>query len=135
MWMFKFVPDVFYYAVFFSGFTGFFLTLMLTKLPHRNEIKILSVVVALVGIFLLGMMKANSWWTHQAEALEQKIVALELASQNTNTNIKEKLVSKNQTIKLQSEDVIKYIDREVVKYDTTCVIPTEFVTSINKAVK
>lgn len=133
--MFKFVPDVFYYAVFFSGFTGFFLTLMLTKLPHRNEIKILSVILALVGIFLLGMMRANSWWTHQAEALEQKIVALELASANTNSAIKDKLTSKNQTIKAQNEEVIRYIDREVVKYDTTCVIPPEFVTSINKAIK
>jgi hypothetical protein len=33
----------------------------------------------------------------------------------------------------RGEDSIKYVDREIVKYDSQCVIPKEFIDVVNKA--
>jgi hypothetical protein len=50
-----------------------------------------------------------------------------------------KVVTKTQVIKTRGEDIVKYVDREVVKYDTKfapgeeCEIPKEFIKAINDA--
>ena len=50
-----------------------------------------------------------------------------------NIKIVEKIVTKKQIIKERGEDVIKYINKEVVKYDSKCEIPEEFIKSLNDA--
>jgi hypothetical protein len=48
-------------------------------------------------------------------------------------------VTKTQVVKDRGAEIIKYIDREIVKYDTKflpggeCKIPKEFIESHNKA--
>jgi len=45
----------------------------------------------------------------------------------------EKVVKKTEYIKTRGKDVVQYIDREVTKYDNTCIIPKEFVKAHNDA--
>jgi len=40
---------------------------------------------------------------------------------------------KTQVIRERGKDIVKYVDREVVKHDVNCVIPKEFVTIHNQA--
>ena len=48
-------------------------------------------------------------------------------------------MTKTQIIKTRGEDIVKYVDREVVKYDTKfapggeCEIPKEFIKALNDA--
>ena len=55
----------------------------------------------------------------------------EQKAQEANNAINEKVVTKTQVIKQKADIVMQYIDREVVKYDQTCVIPKEFIKAIN----
>jgi predicted nucleotidyltransferase len=56
-----------------------------------------------------------------------------------NVKIVEKIVTKTQVVKVKGEEVVKYIDREIVKYDVKfaqggqCEIPKEFYKSLNDA--
>ena len=47
----------------------------------------------------------------------------------------EKVVTKRELVRLQGSEVIKYVDREVVKYDENCKIPEPVVEAHNKAAK
>ena len=56
-----------------------------------------------------------------------------------NIKIVEKVVNKVQIVKTRGQDIVKYVDREIVKYDTkfapggVCEIPKEFVEAHNRA--
>ena len=70
----------------------------------------------------------------------QATVALaEQQSAKENVRIVEKIVKQTEYIKTRGEDIVKYVDREVVKYDTKfapggqCEIPKEFIKAINDA--
>ncbi len=71
--------------------------------------------------------------------MEAKVAAAEAKSQKVNVEIIEKVVKKTEYIKLRGQDIIKYVDRDIVKYDTKfapggqCEIPKEFITLHNKA--
>ena len=49
------------------------------------------------------------------------------------------MVNKVQIVKTRGEDIIKYVDKEIIKYDTKflpgeiCEIPNEFVEAHNRA--
>ena len=60
-------------------------------------------------------------------------VELEAKSAKTNTEIVTKVITKQQVIKEKGEEVIKYIDREIVKYDNTCKLPKELLEAHNKS--
>jgi transcriptional regulator of nitric oxide reductase len=45
----------------------------------------------------------------------------------------EKTVVKTQVVRERGKDIVRYVDREVVKFDANCVIPQEFVTVHNRA--
>ena len=71
--------------------------------------------------------------------LEAKVVAAEAKSAVVNTKIVEKIVTKQKIVKERGEDIIKYVDKEIIKYDVKfapggqCEIPKEFITIHNKA--
>ena len=75
------------------------------------------------------------------EELEEKIVIAEAKSKEENVKIVEKFIVKQNIIKEKGDEVIRYIDKEIVKYDVKfapggqCEIPKEFVDVINKAAK
>ena len=71
--------------------------------------------------------------------LEAKVVAAEAKSAVVNTKIVEKIVTKQKIVKERGEDIIKYVDKEIIKYDVKfapggqCEIPKEFINIHNKA--
>lgn len=71
----------------------------------------------------------------QAHSLEAKLADSnsQIETAKANTKLVQKVVTKTEYYRLKGEDSIKYIDREIVKYDATCIIPPEFINELNKA--
>jgi hypothetical protein len=80
-----------------------------------------------------GAMHNDAQWLARVKELEEKIAIVEQKSEVVNTEIVTKIIVKTQYIKQKGEDIIKYVDKEIIKYDNSCVIPKEFVDTINKA--
>lgn len=133
MWFFNFIPGTLFYALFVVAVLGYLVSLLLPNTLLQKQVKITSVVVLVVSIYLLGMLKVNNWWKDKAAALEQQVVELAAKSAETNTVIEKQLVTKTQVVKVRGEEIVKYIDREIVKYNTQCEIPKEFITQHNRA--
>ena len=88
---------------------------------------------------MFGGIAENKKWKERVAELEAKVVVAENKSAIETVKIVDKIVYEKQIIKQKGADVIKYIDKEVVKYDTKflpggpCEMPKEFIESINKA--
>lgn len=131
--IFNFLPDLLWPALLVLGILGFCLSYLPLAKPYHFIIKNVSLVVVVVTIFLCGMLYADNTWKAAARELQAKVVELEAKAQAVNTVIQERVVNKTQVVRVRGEDTVRYVDREVVKYDTTCVIPQEFINAHNRA--
>ena len=80
-----------------------------------------------------GAISNEESWRARVLEMEAKVKDVEIQSTKENTKIETKVVEKVQIVKQKGDEVVKYIDREVVKFDSQCIIPKEFVEAHNKA--
>ena len=139
MWILKFLPDWIFYGIFLVGVIGFAATYLFKYIPipflyvYRKPIQIGSVLAIIFGTFMSGAIYDNQAWLDRVKEMEAKVVKAEEQSKEANSKIESKVETTKQKI-VQKQVVVKqYIDREVVKYDNSCVIPKEFVEVHNKA--
>ena len=88
---------------------------------------------------MAGAIHDNDAWEARVKEMQDKVAAAEAQSKEENVKIVEKLVTKTQVIRTRGEDIVKYVDREIVKYDEkfakggVCEIPQEFIKAHNDA--
>ena len=137
MWLLDFLPEWFFYVPFLLSLFGLIVSIFAPM--YRTIIQVVCVVVLLFSVYMFGGIAENKKWKERVTELEAKVVVAENKSAIETVKIVEKVVYQKQIIKQKGEEVIKYIDREVIKYDTKflpggpCEIPGEFIESINKA--
>jgi len=133
MWFFDFIPETLFYLLFLCSGIGYAISLFLPHPVLQKQVKIASVVALGISIYLLGMLYVNNSWKERAQKLQQQVVELEAKSSEANTQIETKIVTKTQIVKQRGDDVIKYVDREIVKINNNCVVPKEFVQAHNQS--
>ena len=134
-WILEIFPSWLWWLLLLCGFFGYFLAQLVPVKTYQLPIKIVSGVVVLLVIFTLGLLYANGVWQQAARDLQHKVDVAEAKSQVVNETIKERVVIKTKVVKQRGEATTEYITREVVKHDSNCVIPPEFVTAHNTAAK
>jgi predicted membrane chloride channel (bestrophin family) len=139
MWILKFLPDWIFYAIFLVGLIGFAVTYLFKYIPipmiymYRKPIQIVSLLAIVFGTFMSGAIYDNEAWEARVKEMEVKVAKAEEQSKAANEKINDKVEKAKEKI-VQKQVVVKqYIDREIVKYDNTCVIPKEFIEVHNKA--
>jgi hypothetical protein len=133
MWILQFLPNWIFYLLLLAGIAAFVVTKFVKILPQAQLIQVGSIVAILFSMFMIGAISNNNAWLARVKDLEVKVAEAEAKSATTNTDIVQKTVVKTQIVKERGQDIIKYVDREVVKFDANCVIPKEFVTTHNRA--
>ena len=145
MWFLSFLPSWYVHIIPLLALAIIFASMVLKVIPFVSTyyipIRIIGFVLLLFGVFFEGGLYMNQQWTAKVKEMEEKIAVAEAKSKEVNVQIVEKFIVKQNTIREKGDEVIKYIDREIVKYDVKfapggqCEIPKEFVESINKAAK
>jgi hypothetical protein len=133
MWILQFLPNWIFYLLVLIGVLTFLIAQFAKIVPQAKLIQAASLGLVFFGTFMTGAITNNDAWLARVRELETKVAEAEAKSQTTNTEIVEKTVFKTRTVRERSQDTVKYIDREVVKHDSTCVIPQEFVQAHNRA--
>ena len=133
MWILNWLPDWLFYSMFFAGV----LALVIGKMLATARLYAYPAGVALIilGTWYSGGIAKDHEWKARVAEVEAKLALAQQASAQVNEKIITKVITKNQIIKLRGDDVVKYIDKEVVKYDNTCKIPLEVITVHNMAAK
>jgi hypothetical protein len=139
MWILDWLPNFVFHLITIAGILGLLAAQFFSFLPfvsqYTTPIKVVSIILLVVGIWFEGGISNENKWQARVTELQLKVAAAEKESAKQNTVIVEKIVTKTQIIKEKGDDVIKYIDRELVKYDNQCVIPEQFVKAHNDAAR
>ena len=96
-------------------------------------VELSGVAVLAVGCYLMGGYSTEMSWRKRVEDLQAQVAVVETKSHEVNTVIKTKIVTRTKVIKEKTDAIIKYIDRDITKYDSSCVIPQEFIDLHNQA--
>jgi hypothetical protein len=145
MWILKFLPDWIFYAVFLLGVIGLAATYLLKLIPipflyvYKTPIQLISIACIAIGVYMAGAIANEDAWNARVAELQIRVAEAEAKSTQVNTEVVEKVVNRTQVVKEKGDEVIKYVETEVVKYDTKflpggqCEIPKEFIIALNKA--
>jgi hypothetical protein len=138
-WMLGLLPDWFWTLLLISSIIAIGLSkfIALYKLPLRWG----GLAGLLLSIWCLGAASNEEKWQERVKELEGKLAIAENKSKEENVKIEEKVVTKTKVIKEKGEDIIKFIDREVlknneiIKYVENCPVPKDIIEIHNSAVR
>ena len=143
MWILNWLPNWIFYGIFFAGLLGLLATYVMKFIPfvyvYRTPIQSVSVLAIAIGTYMSGAISNEEAWQTRVKEMEAKVAAAEVQSVKENVKIVEKVVKKTEYITRRGQDIIQYVDREIVKYDTkfapggVCEIPKEFIKAHNDA--
>jgi hypothetical protein len=108
---------------------NFFPPLLLYKEPAR----IAGTVIMVIGVYCFGGYGVEMEWRAKAEQAQKEADARVAQAKKINTKIVTKIRYKNTIIHHNGKTVTQYIDREITKYDKSCVIPKEVIKAHNAA--
>lgn len=147
MWILHFLPDALILwicnIVLLAGILLTTVAFFIKRIPVINQYRIpaqvLGIALLVIGVYWRGGYAIEQEWRERVAEVEAKVAAAEAQSKEVNTKIVTKVVTKTQIIKTRGADIVKYVDREIVKYDEKfapggqCEIPREFIKALNDA--
>ena len=144
--MLQWLPNWIFYAVLITGVFGLVVSYFIrffSFIPflyvYKTPIQLGSIIAIAIGTFMAGAIHDNEAWETRVKEMQEKVAAAEAQSKEENVKIVEKVITKTQVIKTRGQDIVKYVDREIVKYDEKfakggiCEIPQEFIKAHNDA--
>ena len=142
-WMLSLLPDWIWTTLLFGSVAGLVASFILTRIPFISSYKLIVQLVSIVGlalsIWFLGAASTSAVWEAKVKDLEAKVKMAEEQSNNKNVEVQEKIVEKTKIVKEKGKDIIKYVDREVikkeeiVKYIEQCPVPKDIIDLHNQA--
>lgn len=137
MWIFSVTPDWLYHTLFFASLiailTSIFLDRILLTKHYGTMLKWVGLLTLIVTIFLEGALYSYNVMQERIAEIKKQVEVAEQATKETNTNLAKKQQTFAVKNKVKREYIYQYIDREVTKYDTQCVIPESFIKAHNDA--
>ena len=137
-WILTVVPSLVIHLILIIGLVALFVATFIGKVPfikqYKLPIQIIALVLSLSGVYLEGALAYKESTALAVAKLEKKLAEAEAKSAKTNTEIVEKIVKDTEVIRLKGKTITEYVDREVTKYDNTCIVPKEVIDAHNMAV-
>jgi len=143
MWILSFLPNWIFYAIIIAGLLGLLATFVMKFIPffyvYKTPVQLASIIAISFGTYMAGAISNEEVWQARVREMESKVEAAAVESAQENVKIVEKIVKKTEYITRRGQDIVQYVDREVVKYDTKfapggqCEIPKEFIEAHNRA--
>lgn len=142
-WMLSLLPDWVWTTMLIVSVAGLVSAAILKRVAfisqYRFPIQLVSVAGLVLSIWFLGVASANAVHEAKVKDLEAKVKLAEEQATTKNVEIQEKVVEKTKVVREKGKDIIKYVDREVikkeeiVKYIEQCPVPKEIIDIHNQA--
>lgn len=139
MWILEWLPNWIFYAILLLGVIGFAVTYLLKFVPipalyvYKTPIQIVSVVFMVIGVYMAGSIANNEAWEAKVKEVEAKLAEAEAQGAKETVKIVEKVVVQEKIVRQRGQDIVKVIEKEVIKYDNKCEIPPPFIEIHNQA--
>ena len=139
----NFMPDWIFHAILLAGSLGLISSFILNFVPafklYHLPLQVVSVLLIALGIWFEGAMSNQAEWEAKVKDLEVKVAEAQAQSQETNVKIVTKTVKQIEVVREKGQDIITYVDkevvkdREVVKFVENCPIPEIIISTHNAA--
>jgi len=137
MWILNFLPDWAFYAAAAVGLAAIIIAKLTFLFPPIALLKwpltIGGFLVVVASAWVIGGISTEAIWQARVKQLQDKLEVAEQQSKKENVRIETKVIKKVEVVKVRGEQLIQYVDREIVKYDNQCIIPKEFIKVHNEA--
>lgn len=143
MWILTILPDWVFHAILAAGvlgtIAGFVLGMIPFIKPYIIPIRVISLLVLSIGLYLEGGLADSAIWQARVKEVEAKVAVAEAKSQEKNVEIVTVVAEKTKVIRERGQTITKYIekevpvDREVIKFVENCPIPDIIIKSHNAA--
>jgi hypothetical protein len=137
MWIMNFLPTWVFHAMLVLGILGLVASVVLKFIPfvstYTIPLQVGALLLTIVGVWYQGAISNQAAWEAKVAALEIRVKAAEAEAARENVKIVEKIVIQTKKVKEKGDDIITYVDREVIKYDNTCPIPVVVIKALNAA--
>ena len=125
MWILHFLPDALILwicnTVLLAGVlltvTAFFIKRIPVINQYRTPAQVLGIALLVIGVYWRGGYAVEQEWRERVAEVEARVAAAEAKSAEENVKIVTKVVTKTQVIRTRGADIVKYVDREIVRYD------------------
>ena len=143
MWILSILPDWVFHAILAAGVVGTIAGFVLGMIPFIRTyiipIRVISILLLSIGLFLEGGLADNLIWQMKVKEVEAKVAVAEAKSQEANVEVITKVVEKTKIVRQKGETIVKYIDKEVavdkevIKFVENCSIPDIIIKTHNAA--
>ena len=141
MFILHFLPDSvilwFCNGLLLAGVALTIIAFFIKSIPLINQYRIpaqvLGIALLVVGVYFRGGYAVEQVWRERVAELQTQITVAQAASKDANVKIETRVLKKTEYITRRGQDIVQYVDREVVKYDNTCMIPDPFIQAHNRA--
>ena len=141
-WMINLIPDSFFiwitYLLFGLGVALYLISKLVVWIPliaqYKFPVELLGVILLTVGAYLFGSHNNEMAWKSRITELEQQVKIAEEKSQQVNTVVQTKVITK---VKVVKQNV--YVNREIIRevagrqLDASCTLPVSTVVLHNSA--
>lgn len=138
MWILSFLPTWIFYAIVVLGILGVIASYVLSMVPLVNQYKlplqVVSIVIIAFGVFIIGGVENELSWQAKVKELEAQVAVATAKSNETNTKVQQKVITKIQIVKQQVEVVKKEIEVQKEYINADCKINPIVIDLYNKAV-
>lgn len=141
MWIISFLPEWVFHTLLIVSILGVTAGFVLGMIPvvkrYAIPIRIISLMSLCLALYLEGGLADYREWEMKAAEMQVKLAEMETKLAQADTKVIEKVVVQTKIIREKGKDVVKYVDREIVKYDTKflpggeCELPKEFFKAYN----
>ena len=101
--------------------------------------QIAGILLLTLGVYFQGGYTTEMAWREKVKEVEDKLSIAEKRSAEVNTEIVTKVVTQTRIVRERGDDIIRYVDREVVKnqevirFVENCPIPDVIINTHNAA--
>lgn len=143
MWILSILSEAAIHTIFGLGILGIIVGFVLGFIPfvkpYKLAIQVVSILLLVFGVYLEGGLADQKEWELKVAEMKAKLAEAETKSSEKNVEIQEKIVEKTKVVREKGRDIIRYVDKEVVKnqevvkYIENCPVPKEIVDLHNQA--
>lgn len=143
MWLIDFLPNWIFHAILLAGILGLIASFVLKFIPfistYTFPIQIGSILLMVVGVWFAGAISNQALWEARILEMQVKVAEAEAEAVRANSKINTEVIEKTKTVHVKGNNIITYIDREVVKnneiikFVENCPIPDVLIKIHNAA--
>lgn len=146
-WALSLIPDSvliwIYYSMLAAGLFGLAAGWLMKWIPgisaYKSPLQLAGVILTAGSLYLLGGYETEMRWRNEVAEMQKKVDEATAQAAAASRSIETKVEVQTKVIREKGKDIIKYVDREVVKkeevvkYIEQCPVPKEIIDLHNQA--